>query len=166
MLTLGIAPLATVHACATCHGLFVGARAWSALVAQPELASELAKKLPVLATPPARLVQLLQCPTCAHQMDRGRFGASSSIVIDVCLAHGVWLDGGEVVAIAALAAKRAAEGAPSIPAEDPNVEAERSERALVKERSAKREKLAKQIGVSVLIAAAVFKFLLLVLSKD
>ena len=25
-------------------------------------------------------------------MERGRFGASSSIVIDVCTAHGIWLD--------------------------------------------------------------------------
>ena len=43
-------------------------------------------------------------------MDRGRFGNSSNIVIDVCLTHGIWLDSGEVVAVADHAALRARVG--------------------------------------------------------
>ena len=43
-------------------------------------------------------------------MERGRFGASSNIVIDVCLTHGIWLDSGEVVAVADHAALRARVG--------------------------------------------------------
>lgn len=50
---------------------------------------------------------MLCCPACAQQMERGRFGASSNIVIDVCVAHGIWLDSGEVLAVADHAALRA-----------------------------------------------------------
>ena len=34
-------------------------------------------------------------------MDRGRFAASSGVVVDVCVRHGVWLDHGELGRIAA-----------------------------------------------------------------
>lgn len=39
-------------------------------------------------------------------MERGRFGASSTIVIDVCVEHGIWLDSGEIIAVADHAALR------------------------------------------------------------
>ncbi len=53
---------------------------------------------------------MLSCPACSREMERGRFGASSNIVIDVCLTHGIWLDSGEVVAVADHAALRARVG--------------------------------------------------------
>ena len=53
---------------------------------------------------------MLRCPACSKEMERGRFGASSNIVIDVCVAHGIWLDSGEVVAVADHAALRARVG--------------------------------------------------------
>ena len=53
---------------------------------------------------------MLRCPGCSREMERGRFGASSNVVIDVCLTHGVWLDSGEVVAVADHAALRARVG--------------------------------------------------------
>ena len=40
-------------------------------------------------------------------MERGRFAASSGVVIDVCHDHGVWLDGGELRAVIDHAARRA-----------------------------------------------------------
>lgn len=110
LLALGIAPAATIHACPGCHGILVGARAWCTLVARPELAPAIAAKLPARASPPSELVRLLQCPACAREMERGRFGASSNIVIDVCLSHGIWLDSGEVTAVAEHAALRARVG--------------------------------------------------------
>ena len=110
LLALGIAPSATIHACPSCHGILVGARAWCTLVARPELAPAIAAKLPARAAPSSELVRLLECPACAREMERGRFGASSNIVIDVCLTHGIWLDSGEVVAVADHAALRARVG--------------------------------------------------------
>jgi Zn-finger nucleic acid-binding protein len=110
LLALGIAPSATIQACPSCHGILVGARAWCTLVARPELAPAIAAKLPARAAPPAELVRMLDFPACAREMDRGRFGNSSNIVIDVCLTHGIWLDSGEVVAVAEHAALRARVG--------------------------------------------------------
>lgn len=110
LLALGIAPSATIHACPSCHGILVGARAWCTLVARPELAPAIAAKLPARAAPPNELVRMLKCPACAREMERGRFGNSSNIVIDVCLSHGIWLDSGEVVAVADHAALRARVG--------------------------------------------------------
>ena len=110
LLAIGIAPSATIHACRSCHGIFVGARAWCTLVARPELAPAIASKLPRREAPSSELVRLLKCPACAKEMERGRFGASSNIVIDVCVAHGIWLDSGELVAVADHAALRARVG--------------------------------------------------------
>ena len=39
---------------------------------------------------------MLSCPICERQMERGRFAASSSVVVDVCTVHGMWLDAGEL----------------------------------------------------------------------
>jgi Zn-finger nucleic acid-binding protein len=91
--------------------MFVGARAWCTIVQRPELARVITSKLAPRDAPPSELVRLLHCPACALEMERGRFGASSNIVIDVCTTHGIWLDAGEVVAIADHAALRAKVGA-------------------------------------------------------
>lgn len=90
--------------------MFVGARAWCTIVQHPDLAHAIAAKLPPREGPPSELVRMLRCPACPREMERGRFGASSNIVIDVCDVHGLWLDSGEVVAIADHAALRARVG--------------------------------------------------------
>lgn len=110
LLPIGIAPSATIHACSGCHGMFVGARAWCTLVSRPELSRAIVSKLPPRGAPPSELVRLLRCPACPREMERGRFGASSTIVIDVCIDHGMWLDSGEIAAIADHAALRARVG--------------------------------------------------------
>jgi Zn-finger nucleic acid-binding protein len=161
LLAIGIAPSATIHACRTCHGTFLGARAWCTLVARPELARAIAAKLPMRESPPSELVRMLRCPACPQQMERGRFGASSNIVIDVCTAHGLWLDSGEVVAVAdhaALrakigvhAARRATDAAESGPY-DANAAALHAEATLrAAEASARRKKVGRS-GLLVLLA--------------
>ncbi len=84
------------HACQHCRGLFVTARSWCAFIARPELASALEARLPPLVAQPAELLGMLSCPICKRQMERGRFAASSSVVVDVCTVHGMWLDAGEL----------------------------------------------------------------------
>ncbi|MBX3217052.1 MAG: zf-TFIIB domain-containing protein [Labilithrix sp.] len=96
-----------LHGCSSCHGLFLPPRAWCALVARPALAADVERRLPGRGVPASALLDLVPCPGCARQMERGRFAASSSVVIDVCPDHGVWLDAGELGAVVRHAARRA-----------------------------------------------------------
>lgn len=97
-----------LHGCSSCHGLFLPPRAWCALLARPALAADVERRLPGKGAPASALIDLVPCPSCARQMERGRFAASSSVVIDVCHDHGVWLDAGELGAVVRHAARRAA----------------------------------------------------------
>jgi Zn-finger nucleic acid-binding protein len=45
-------------------------------------------------------VVYLRCPVCRQLMDRKIHGRKSGIVTDRCMSHGVWLDGGELAALA------------------------------------------------------------------
>jgi Zn-finger nucleic acid-binding protein len=64
-------------------------------------------------------VRYRKCPVCDETMQRSNFGQSSGVVVDVCAAHGVWFDRGELATIIefvatgamAVAQKRAAERA-------------------------------------------------------
>jgi len=38
----------------------------------------------------------IKCPVCREFMQRKNFGARSGVIADRCMAHGVWLDGGEL----------------------------------------------------------------------
>ena len=72
------------------------------------------------------LVALVTCACCGGQMERGRFAASSGVVVDVCPRHGVWLDQGELAHVAAYAASPARPGdAPEVHPAFAAVEAER-----------------------------------------
>jgi Zn-finger nucleic acid-binding protein len=161
LLAIGIAPSATIHACQGCHGIFVGARAWCTLVARPELARAIASRLPAREAPSSELVRLLRCPACAKEMERGRFGASSNIVIDVCVAHGIWLDSGEVVAVAdhaalrarvgVQAARRATNAAESGP-HDGNLAAAQAEATMAAASLASRKQTVKRTGLILFLA--------------
>jgi Zn-finger nucleic acid-binding protein len=43
-----------------------------------------------------KTVKYLKCPVCQTLMNRVLFGHRSGVVIDRCISHGVWLDGGEI----------------------------------------------------------------------
>lgn len=85
----------SVHACGGCNGVFVGARAWSLLVGRPDLVATFEAQRPRGASTSSAF-GLVRCPTCSREMERGRFAARSAIQIDVCAAHGMWLDAGEL----------------------------------------------------------------------
>lgn len=161
LLAIGIAPSATIHACQSCHGIFVGARAWCTLVARPELARAIASRLPTRDSATSELVRMLCCPACSKEMERGRFGASSNIVIDVCVAHGLWLDSGEVVAVAdhaalrarvgVQAARRATNAAESGPY-DGDLAAAQAEATMAAASIASRKQVVKRTGLIVFLA--------------
>jgi Zn-finger nucleic acid-binding protein len=111
---LAIDPTANVHACATCRGLFVPARAWHQLSAEEELVVSLQKLLPTAAAPSSVRpdTRLFACPDCSSEMERMRFAATSQIVIDACTGqHGLWLDAGALAPALAYAKHRRAIGA-------------------------------------------------------
>lgn len=91
---------ASIHACAGCGGMFVGARAWCMFMERPDLVTAIEKRLPKRGPSPGALVPMVTCASCASQMERGRFAASSGVVVDVCPRHGVWLDEGELGRVA------------------------------------------------------------------
>jgi Zn-finger nucleic acid-binding protein len=73
------------------------------LVSEHDSQAALATALPGLtaaARPPSRAqeqpVRYLKCPGCARLMNRQNFGRRSGVVVDVCRAHGVWFDAGEL----------------------------------------------------------------------
>jgi Zn-finger nucleic acid-binding protein len=107
----GAGPGLVCHTCARCHGVLLTARSWCALVAQPALATALETNVarPAAAT---ELLGLLSCPACKREMERGRFAASSNVVVDVCILHGMWLDRGELTDVVKHASMRGALGAP------------------------------------------------------
>lgn len=91
---------AAIHACGSCGGIFVAARAWCTFLERPDLVAAIEHRLPKRGPPPSALVPLVTCASCGAQMERGRFAASSGVVVDVCPRHGVWLDQGELSRVA------------------------------------------------------------------
>lgn len=89
----------TVRECAACGGLWVDPASLQALCdtreANAGIASELASRVPTQAATPDT-VRYIPCPRCAKLMNRVNFAKTSGVVMDVCKAHGVWLDRGEL----------------------------------------------------------------------
>jgi Zn-finger nucleic acid-binding protein len=49
-------------------------------------------------------VRYRKCPSCGELMLRRNFLESSGVVVDVCVAHGIWLDRGELASLIEFAA--------------------------------------------------------------
>ena len=88
----------TLHGCNGCRGVFVPARAWCMLLAQPETAPDLPAAAAVGA---GAVLELVGCPLCHKSLERGRFAGKSQVVVDLCERHGIWLDAGELAQILA-----------------------------------------------------------------
>ena len=95
-----------VRECSRCEGLWVPGDRFDALVDRAkESAAELASsgvRRSVRATPrPIEVpVRYRKCPDCAQPMHRKNFARRSGILLDVCGAHGTWLDAAELEGIA------------------------------------------------------------------
>ena len=55
---------AAIHACGSCGGMFVAARAWCMFLERPELARAIEHRLPKQGPAPAALVPLVTCAAC------------------------------------------------------------------------------------------------------
>ena len=84
--------------CAQCGGGFCSRSVLEGLLRQVEIsppAGAYARPSLSLAGP----VRYVACPVCSKLMLRRNFGETSGVVVDVCSAHGVWFDRGELGAI-------------------------------------------------------------------
>jgi Zn-finger nucleic acid-binding protein len=86
--------------CSRCGGTWLDSQTFASVVGERDEQAALATALPGPsgAPRPSResTVRYVQCPQCARLMNRENFGRRSGVVIDVCRAHGVWCDGGEL----------------------------------------------------------------------
>lgn len=82
--------------CAGCHGLWIHPADFDRLCSDAEArsaASGLAPNPPSDADP---LAFYPPCPECAQPMSRQNYMRRSGVMINLCRAHGVWLDAGEL----------------------------------------------------------------------
>ena len=93
--------LAAVHVreCSACGGLWVDPDALQKLCDAHEehtgVVSALESRMPS-STAAQDTIRYIPCPQCAKLMNRVNFAHSSGVIMDVCKAHGVWLDRGEL----------------------------------------------------------------------
>jgi Zn-finger nucleic acid-binding protein len=89
----------TARECAQCGGLWLDPESLQKLANAREesagVVSALAARVPLNAAPPD-VVRYIPCPRCDKLMNRSNFARSSGVILDVCKAHGVWLDRGEL----------------------------------------------------------------------
>ncbi|HWA77683.1 MAG TPA: zf-TFIIB domain-containing protein [Polyangiaceae bacterium] len=86
----------TLFDCEQCAGQFVeNALLRDFLEQRATLASaRLRRQRPL--SPPAGKVVYRPCAICATLMNRRNFGGASGVIVDICTAHGVWFDAGEL----------------------------------------------------------------------
>lgn len=92
-LVVGEVPL---DECPACLGTWLSVVEFERLCAEEERQSAVLFALPAAETPPLEAVRYRPCPECAKIMNRVNFAKSSGIVLDVCKAHGAWLDAHEL----------------------------------------------------------------------
>jgi Zn-finger nucleic acid-binding protein len=97
--------------CARCHGVWIDAEQMVALVGDGARMDGIA--LHPVATPetqprpPGKPSAPIACCRCAKPCERREYGEASHVEVDVCFAHGLWLDGGELRAVVTYARERA-----------------------------------------------------------
>jgi Zn-finger nucleic acid-binding protein len=87
-----------LHECTACGGIFVSQRTLDAIVARESPGPRAPTHGAPRVSKPAQLdsVRYVKCPLCRAMMNRVNFGKRSGVIVDVCKAHGVWFDKGEL----------------------------------------------------------------------
>ena len=95
-----------VERCPGCHGIFFNPGELEAFLQHQVVATtwlDLEKletmrptETDVLGKLGVRERHYLPCPTCKEIMNSQNFGRRSGVLVDLCRAHGIWLDGGEL----------------------------------------------------------------------
>ncbi len=92
--------------CPSCCGLFLEKEEFSAIVREM---SQRFEESPVVDQArkgrPLEKVVYLKCPVCGQFMARKNYAKRSGVIVDECPDHGLWLDDGELAAIAEFVAR-------------------------------------------------------------
>lgn len=90
-----------METCNECRGSFLTRDRWDELLLAIHRGEsvDLSRVVPPLPGHAPSTFPTIQCPVCGTTMERATFAATSKIVIDVCSAHGVWLDATELVGV-------------------------------------------------------------------
>jgi Zn-finger nucleic acid-binding protein len=104
-----------VEQCSRCLGCFVRTEDYSELVAREEAggADGLRRFVPVgpgRELPRQALLVMVHCPYCKKEMERIRFADRASLIVDICSAHGIWLDAGELAGLLDFVKERSTKG--------------------------------------------------------
>jgi Zn-finger nucleic acid-binding protein len=121
----------TMAECTACGGLFVAQKVLDAIVRREAPAPGSPTHPHAVPAPAGRtadVVRYVKCPLCHAVMNRVNFGKRSGVIVDVCKAHGVWFDRGELTQAIEFVAKGGLE-APSRSADAPKSESIRHEAA-------------------------------------
>lgn len=93
-------PKVRIERCTTCYGTFFNPGELEVLLdaqTNPLVWLDTAQIEQIqLAAPQEEELVYRKCPMCAEWMSRVNFGGQSGVVIDRCVAHGVWLEGSEL----------------------------------------------------------------------
>lgn len=94
LLALPVGEQGSVYECPRCTGQFVEHGTLRALF-EERLALGVGRHR---APPSGELgpVRYVPCPSCHARMNRKNFGECSGVIVDVCRAHGIWFDRGEL----------------------------------------------------------------------
>ena len=85
----------TAPVCPGCNGAFF-TREQAETVLEMGLEGVKAGPLaPILTRHPIPTEDALQCPVCDQPARRTAFAEGCNVDVDVCVDHGIWLDGGE-----------------------------------------------------------------------
>jgi Zn-finger nucleic acid-binding protein len=85
--------------CGQCGGEYVDSKALRRLLAALSISSPSRGSAYARPSPFSDPVRYRKCPACGELMLRKNFRESSGVVVDVCAAHGVWFDRGELAKV-------------------------------------------------------------------
>ncbi len=152
-----------VEQCARCLGCFVRTEDFGELVRQEESGHHVDVHIAQAGRELPRQVLLapVRCPHCPREMDRARFAQRAELVVDVCSAHGIWLDAGELPMVLGFVKDRVGGSATPSAAEREEsahwerIERMRAEEARVVDMHAKRAEASTHSGAGTVVAATV-----------
>jgi Zn-finger nucleic acid-binding protein len=86
----------TLDRCNACGGEFCTHQALRRLLFAHAPASNAPARVYVRPSPLSDPMRYRKCAACHEMMLRKNFRETSGIIVDVCSAHGIWFDGGEL----------------------------------------------------------------------
>jgi Zn-finger nucleic acid-binding protein len=101
-LTTGAREGVSIEQCEACQGVWLDVGELRSLLHAREIPTDALERAAAVAarrrTPdPDELESASRhCPTCNEPMERVNYDEASGILVDSCMEHGVWLDGGEL----------------------------------------------------------------------